>query len=149
MDSDYPLLLFWLPLLVPFILCRWQVLVAFLLVSFTVPFFFTFLFGVFGMVFQGEVFDPGMWLGMGMLFAIPGIPIHLLAILPLYYLMRSRSFPLHITFPCCVAAVFLACFIMLAEKSVPYVAFLIIVGCAIVHALLIMWLIEKFNASSS
>lgn len=148
MNILFPILFFALPLAIAFKLCGWEVVAAFIITIIVVPFFIVFLSHLIGILFYNKEFDPKGCIELGAIFAIPGIPIYFIGILPLYYLMRSIDFPLYISFPCCISAIMLILAILIAERPLSYLHYLMIIACSFLHSLLIAWLIAKFKSFS-
>lgn len=146
MNIILPILLFLTPLLISLKLCGWPVTAAFIISIVVVPFCMVLFVHLIEVALQTQKFNFRDCVEIGAMFSFAGIPIYFLLILPLYYLLRSSTFPFYITFPCSVSAVMLALCFLIAERPLTYLYVMAIIACSILHSLLITWLIAKFNA---
>lgn len=136
------------PVLIAFYFCEWQVVVAFIVAIFVVPFTIIFLTHLFEVFFQHKPIDfKGVFEIWG-LFSLAGIPIYFILILPLYYVLKSSSIPVLYSFPASVCIIMFLLFVLLVTKTWGYKEFLVVVGCSILHSLFIIWLISKLKSIS-
>jgi hypothetical protein len=149
MNIILPFIFFLIPLAFAFKLSGWKVTVAFLVAVIAVPFCVIFISEIFQKLVDGKPIDWKGCFAFGFMFAMGGFPIFFLIILPLYHFLKSIPFNFYITFPTSVALVMLAVFFMIAERRETLWVYPIIIGCGAAHALLIIWLINKFNAVGS
>lgn len=138
-----------IPVLIALYFCEWQVVAAFVVTILVVPlaiFFFTHLFEIF---FQHKPMDFKEMFEMWGMFAVAGIPIYFILILPLYYILKSSGgIPMLYGFPAGVTIIMLLLFVLLATRSWGYKEVLVVIGCSALHSLFVIWLISKLKAIS-
>lgn len=136
-------------LLVALYFCEWQVVLAFTLAVLVLPFTLLFLTHLYEVIIQGKQMDFNSAFEIGALFSIAGIFIYFPFILPIYYALKSaNNFPILYSFPLSVSIVLFILFILMATKPWGFKEFLVVVGCSMLHALFILWLISKFKSLS-
>lgn len=148
MNRLIPFIFILLPVLIAFYLAEWQVVVSILIGVLVVPFFMIFLFHGYEVFFLQKKLDVSGVLAVGGMYAIFGLPIYLIGIMPIYYVLKSLPYPLVYTFPFIISTVMFLLFILLTTKPWGYKEFLIIVSCTLVHSYFIIWLISRFKAFS-
>lgn len=148
MSIIFPVVFFAIPLLVALKLCGWQIVVSFLIAIFVVPFCVVFLSNFTQAVIEKQEFSFKDSLAITAMFAVPGIPIYFLIILPLYYFIQARDINFYIAFPCAVSVIMLFIVKLLENEPQPFWFYLVVISCGIAHSLLIVWLIIKLKALS-
>lgn len=133
-----------MPVLVALYFCEWQVVAAFFIATFVVPFILIFAINLFGQ----KAMDFKDVIETGFLFSIAGIPIYFILILPIYYALKSSSMPMLYSFPASVSIIMLIIYALMTTKAWDYRVILAVIVCGILHSLFIMWLISKFKAIS-
>ena len=105
-----------------------------------------FLIEAFEVLFQNKESDFAEIFPVAGLYALVGIPIGFIFIMPIYHgLLRLTSVPITLVFPIVVSIIMLSIFIFLTTKPWGYVEVLVIIGCSVFHTLSILWLISKFR----
>ena len=149
MSILFPILFFGIPLVVALKLCGWQVVVSFLIAIFIVPFCVVFFSILIQSLVEKQEFSFKECLAITAMFAVPGIPIYFLIILPLYYFIQTLNVNFYIAFPCIVSAIMLVIVKLLENEPQPFWFYLVVIGCGVAHSLLIVWLIIKLKAISA
>ena len=148
MSMLFPILFFGIPLVVALKLCGWQVVVSFLAAIFIVPFCVVFFTHLVQVVIGKQVFNVKECLEISGMFAIPGVPIYFLMVLPLYYFIQTLNVNFYIVFPSVVSLIMLAMVKLLENEPQPFWVYLVVASCGIAHSLLIVWLIIKLKSLS-
>ena len=148
MNRFLPLLFILTPIVIAFYFAEWQVVVAMLIGVLVVPFLLILLFHGFEVLLLYKKLDISGVLAVGGMFAIIGLPIYLMVIMPIYYALKSLPYPLVYTFPCSISVIMFLLFILITTKPWGYKEFLLVVFCSLVHSFLIIALISRFKAIS-
>lgn len=148
MSILFPIAFFAIPLLIALKLCGWQVVVSFLVAIFIVPFCVVFFTHLVQVMTGKQTFNFKECLEISGMFAIPGIPIYFLIILPLYYFIQTLNINFYIAFPCAVSVIMLVIVKLLENEPQPFWFYLVVIGCGVAHSLLIVWLIIKLKSLS-
>jgi hypothetical protein len=128
-----------------FILCGWRVIVAFLLTTLITPFVVVFFIQLVEWVFSQKAINLSDLMQIGGLFALGSIPIYFILILPLYYRLSSLPLALSISFPSCVSIILVGLAYLVASEPLSFAVILVLIACASLHALLILWLIARLQ----
>ncbi|HTF96843.1 MAG TPA: hypothetical protein VL995_11975 [Cellvibrio sp.] len=148
MSILFPILFFGIPLVIALKLCGWQVVISFLVAIFIVPFCVVFFTHLAQVITGKQVFNVKECLEISTMFAIPGVPIYFLIVLPLYYFIQTFNINFYIAFACAVSVVMLVVAKLLENEAQPFWVYLVMAGCSIAHSLLIVWLIAKLKSVS-
>ncbi|WP_188466014.1 hypothetical protein [Marivirga lumbricoides] len=148
MDVILPVLIFLVPILIAFKLCEWQVISAFLVGLIAVPFFIIFLFHVYEIYFIGKSPDFNGAFTISAMFAMFGLPIYLIIILPLYYFLQSLQFPINYSFPIVISIIMSILFLIMNEREWGWKQIAVILLCSYIHSYFILWVIAKLRSIS-
>lgn len=148
MDVLIPILIFLVPILIAYKLCEWQVVSAFLVGLIVVPFFIIFLFHVYEIYFIGKSPDFNRAFTILAMFALFGLPIYLIIILPLYYFLQSLQFPINYSFPIVISIIMSILFSLMNERDWGWKQIAVILLCSYVHSYFILWLMAKLRSIS-
>ena len=148
MNRLLPLIFILIPIFIAFYLAEWQVVVSILIGVLVVPLFMIFLFHGYEVLFLDRKLDLNTVLEVGALYGIIGIPVYLIGIMPIYYALKTLSYPLVYTFPFSISVVMFLLFMLITTKPWGYKEFFLIVSCSLVHSYFIIWLISRFKAIS-
>ena len=148
MNILFPILFFGFPFVVAIKLCGWQVAVSFLIAILAVPFFAVLLTHLLDVALEKQRFDFKGCLAITGIFAIPGVPLYFLIILPLYFFIQKFNVNFYLAFPLVVSLMMLVTVKLLEKEPQPFWFYLLVTGCGIAHALLIAWLIVRLKSLS-
>src|SRR5690606_27275189 len=141
-----PVILFLIPVALAFWLCEWQVVVSFLIGIIVVPLILISAIHLYEATFMEKKIDFTEVFEVSALFSAVGLPLYLIAILTLYYALKTLSYPLVFTFPVSITVIMLTLFILITTKSWGYKEVLVILTCSFIHSYFIIWLISRFKA---
>jgi hypothetical protein len=133
------LIVFILPILVALKFCDWRVVISFAISIVLVPIFFVSLTHLYMVNIQNE---ESSWDTAGIaakIFILASVPIYFVLVLPLYHYLKTLQFPLSISFPLVITAIAFSIFLLLVTKPWGLKEVLIIIGCSVFHAFVILF----------
>lgn len=145
MDILLPIFFFLIPIVIAFKLCEWQVVTSFIIGVVAVPFLMILLFHLYEIYFMNKPSDFKGVLSISTMFAMFGLPIYLIMILPLYYFLQTLQFPFHYSFPIIISTIMSILFVIITEREWGWKQIAVIILCSYVHSWFILWVISKLR----
>src|SRR5690554_4913251 len=105
MSKFLPFIFILIPVFLAFWLCEWQVVVSFFIGIIVVPVMLIFLFHLYEVLFLQKELDLNGAFEIGALYSVVGLPVYFIFILPVYYALKSFSFPLVYSFPVSISII--------------------------------------------